>query len=188
MQWETLLENNEIKYTLISIGIFLLFLLLRKIFITYKYKFVLKTISKTPTIFFTELLEAFKKPLQCMFVIVGFYIAVHYFPYIDEENKLFLQIIQSLIIVLIIWGFFNLASATSLLFSKINRKTNMHIDQILIPFISRGIRVIIVAIGISVMAEVFGFRISGFVVGLGLGGLAVALVAHEVIANLLAGV
>src|SRR5690625_5128381 len=155
MQWETLLENNEIKYTLISIGIFLLFLLLRKIFITYIYKFVLIASSKTPTRCFTELLEAFNKPLQWMFVIVGFYIAVHYFPYIDEENKLFLQIIQSLIIVLIIWGFFNLASATSLLFSKINRKTNMHIDQILIPFILRGISVIIVAILIIIFTEFF---------------------------------
>ncbi|HLS35136.1 MAG TPA: mechanosensitive ion channel family protein [Bacillota bacterium] len=187
MQWETLLENNEIKYTLISIGIFLLFLLLRKIFITYIYKFVLKASSKTPTRFFTELLEAFKKPLQWMFVIVGFYIAVHYFPYIDEENKLFLQIIQSLIIVLIIWGFFNLASATSLLFSKINRKTNMQVDQILIPFISRGIRVVIVAIGISIIAEIFNYNISGFVAGLGLGGLAVALAAQEVLANLFGG-
>src|SRR5690625_8037627 len=72
-----------------------------------------------------------------------------------EENKLFLQIIQSLIIVLIIWGFFNLASATSLLFSKINRKTNMHIDLILIPFILRGISVIIVAILIIIFTEFF---------------------------------
>src|SRR5690625_7737414 len=99
MQWETLLENNEIKYTLISIGIFLLFLLLRKRCITHIYKFVLKASSKTPTRFFTELLEAFKKPLQWMFGIVGFYIAVHYDPDINEENKLCVRLIQSLIIV-----------------------------------------------------------------------------------------
>src|SRR5690625_7790144 len=110
-------------------------------------------------IFFTELLESFKKPLQWMFVIVGFYIAVHYFAYIDEENKLFLQIIQSVIIVLIIWGFFNLASAASLLFSNINRMTDMHVDQIFIPFISRALRVVLVAVGFRITAEVLRYRI-----------------------------
>src|SRR5690625_3939403 len=122
-----------------------------------------------------------------MIVILVIDIAVTYFLHICKEYKLFLQIIQSLIIVLFIWGFFNLASATSLLFSKINRKTNMQVDQILIPFISRGIRVVIVAIGISIIAEIFNYNISGFVAGLGLGGLAVALAAQEVLANLFGG-
>src|SRR5690625_2964221 len=187
MQWETLLANEDIKNTLISLAVFLLFLLLRRIFIRYIYKFILKVSSITPTRFFTELLEACKKPFQWLFASVGSYIAMHYFPYIDEENKLFLHIIQSLIIVLIIWGFFKLASATSLLFSKITRKTNMQVDQILTPFISRGIRVVIVAIGISIIAEIFNYNISGFVAGLGLGGLAVALAAQEVLATLFGG-
>src|SRR5690625_1589064 len=63
----------------------------------------------------------------------------------------------------------------------------MQVDQILIPFISRGIRVVIVAIGISIIAEIFNYNISGFVAGLGLGGLAVALAAQEVLANLFGG-
>lgn len=182
-----LMTLTEIDQLLISLGIFLIFLLLRRIFITYVYKFILRISRKAPAELFTQLLLAFEKPLQWLFVIAGVYIAVEYFPYIDQQNPLFLKIIQSLVIIMIGWGLFNLTSSTSLLFSKINRRGNIYIDDILVPFISRGIRVIIVAIGISIIAEIFGYPISGFIAGLGLGGLAFALAAQDVLANLFGG-
>src|SRR5690625_798608 len=125
--------------------------------------------------------------MEWLFVIIGFNIAAHYFPYLDKSNKLFSNTIQASVVLLIVWGLFNLTKATPLLFSRINRRKNVQIDEILIPFISKWVQVVIVAIGISIVAEVYGFGISGFVAGLGLGGLAFALAAQDVIANLFGG-
>src|SRR5699024_7729345 len=133
MNWHTLWEIEDVKNTIIAIGILLVFLLLRRLFIKYIYKLILGLTSKSPTELFTQLLIASKKPLQWFFVIIGIYIAAAYFPYLDQDNKLFTNVIQSSIIMVIVWGLFNLTSATSLLFSRINRRGNVHLDEILIP-------------------------------------------------------
>lgn len=188
MDLEALIQNEDFKMVLISLGILLLFLLLRKFFITYLYKFILRMSSKGKSKFFNQLLLAFEKPLQWLFVLIGVYVAAIYFPYFSHENELFSQIVQSLVIVFIVWGLVNLTEATHLLFSSINHRGNVKIDEILIPYIRRGAQVIIVAIGISVIADVFNYGIGGFVAGLGLGGLAFALAAKDVLANLFGGV
>ncbi len=66
---------------------------------------------------------------------------------------------------------------------KISDKINVEIDQILIPFLSKAVRFIIIAISISVIAQEFNYEVGGFVAGLGLGGA-----AQEVIKNLFGGV
>nr|WP_316252536.1 mechanosensitive ion channel family protein [Bacillus aquiflavi] len=58
----------------------------------------------------------------------------------------------------------------------------------LIPFLSKTIRFIIIAIGISMIAEEFGYDVNKFIAGLGLGGLAVALAAKDALGNLFGGV
>ncbi|MFP3359363.1 mechanosensitive ion channel family protein, partial [Planococcus sp. SIMBA_143] len=70
----------------------------------------------------------------------------------------------------------------------INHKYNVKIDHILIPFFSKALRLIIVAIGISVIAQEFEYDINGFVAGLGIGGLAFALAAKDALANLFGGI
>lgn len=172
----------------ISIGIFLLFLIFRKLFTKYIFNLLLKLSRKAPSDFFTHIFLAFQKPVQWLFIIIGIYVAVGYFPYIDQDNRLFNDLIRSSIIFLIAWGFFNLSSSSSLLFQKINEKSNLQIDAILIPFLSKAIRVIIVAIGISIIAQEFDYDINGFIAGLGLGGLAFALAAQDAIKNLFGGV
>lgn len=172
----------------ISIGIFLLFLLFRKIFSTYIFKLILKITRKTPTDFFTHVFLAFEKPLRWLFVIIGIYAAVAYFPFINQKNLTFIAFFKSSIIVLITWGLYNLSSSTSVLFEKLNKRLNFEMDQILIPFLSKTIRFVILAISLSVIAQQFGFDVNGFVAGLGLGGLAFALAAKDAIGNLFGGI
>src|SRR5699024_8380039 len=74
------------------------------------------------------------------------------------------------------------------LFKRFNANSKVKIDDILVPFLSKGIRFIIIALSISVIAEEFDYDVNGFVAGLGLGGLAFALAAKDMIANLFGGV
>ncbi|MBS4219852.1 mechanosensitive ion channel family protein [Bacillus sp. FJAT-49711] len=188
MFWEYINTYENFKNTLISIGILFFFLFLRKIFAKYVFTLFLKLTSKVPSQLFTNIWKAFEKPMQWFFIILGIYIAAYYFPYFGQNDRLFISLIKSAIILLAAWGLFNLSDSSSLLFTRINKRYNIEIDNILIPFLSRTIRIIIVALAISMIAEEFNYSVSGFVAGLGLGGLAFALAAKDALANLFGGI
>lgn len=185
--WEKISTETWIDLG-ISIGIFLLFLIFRKIFSKYFYKLLLRTMKKTPVDFLEQLFIAFEQPLRWLFIIIGIYVSAHYFPYLSVENQLFRSLISSGVIAIITWGLFNLASSSSVLFRKLGERTNIKINETLIPIMSKTLRFIIVAISISVIAQEFGYHINGFIAGLGLGGAAFALAAQDVIKNLFGGV
>ncbi len=179
--------NENVQLTLISIGIFLLFLVLRKMFIKYVYVIVLKLSRKSPTEFFSYLLTSFEKTLQYIFVIIGLYVSMKYFPYISHKNELFVQLIRSGLVFSIAIGLYNLAEHTSVFFAKINDRGKVYLDHIISTFLSRILRFVIVAISIAIVADIFGYNVNGFVAGLGLGGLAFALAAQDAISNLFGG-
>ena len=188
MTWEFIFSNGFLMDIAISIGIFLMFLIFRRIFTKYVFVLLVKLGKKAPGDFFSQVLLAFEKPIQWFFLIIGIYVAANYFPHFNQTNLLFLNIIRSTIIIVIGWGLVNLASSSSLFFLKVNQKYNMEIDEILIPFISKALKVIIGAICFSIIAQEFGYNISGFVAGLGIGGLAISLAAKDALANLFGGV
>ncbi|SHN12686.1 mechanosensitive ion channel family protein [Gracilibacillus kekensis] len=185
--WESITYEDYVNMA-ISLGIILIAFIIRKVFIKYIFYLFLRLSNTEKTELLNHALKAFEKPLRVLFVIIGVYIAVDYFPYLDQDNDLFESINRVSVIIVIAWWLYNLSSSTSLLFMKISDRINVEIDQILIPFLSKAVRVIIIAISISVVAQEFGYEVSGFVAGLGLGGLAFALAAQEVIKNLFGGV
>ncbi|MBM7573239.1 mechanosensitive ion channel family protein [Aquibacillus albus] len=182
ISYETLIDIG------ISIGVFLVFLIFRKIFAKYVFHLILKISKKTPTDFFSNVCLAFEHPIRWIFLIIGIYVAVGYFPYLEQSNEVFRQCIRSGIIAMIAWGLYNLSSSSSLLFTNINERTNIKIDPILIPFLSKTIRFVIIAISFSIIAQEFDYDVNGFVAGLGLGGLAFALAAKDAIGNLFGGI
>jgi len=181
-------EDIYVVNIAISIGILLLFVLFRKVFTNYVFKLLHKLGDKAPTSFFSSVLDAFQLPIQWVFIVVGVYIAAVYFPFVDHANILFIKILRAILIGLLGWGLFNLSSSTSLVFAKISKRFSLEIDDIIIPFVSRAIRFVIVAIIITIILTEFGFDVNGFMAGLGLGGLAIALAAKDAVSNLFGGV
>lgn len=182
------LDYDMLKNLGISIGILVLFILFRNLFTKYVFQLIIKLARKTPTEFLTKICLSFERPLGWAFIIVGLYVAMDYFPFIEQHNALFLKFLRSMIIVLITWGLFNLSSPTTGILISLNEKMNDKIDLILLPFISRTIRVIMVAISISIIGQEFDYDVNGLVAGLGLGGLAFALAAKEAVGNLIGGI
>ncbi len=188
MNWEFFITNKYLQDIGISLGIFLLFLLFRKIFTRYVFAFLLKLSRKTRSKFLPNVFLAFEKPVQWLFIIIGLYFAIKYYFYIDHTNLTIIRVFRASIIFIISWGFFNLASTSSLIFQTINEKTSIKIDDILIPFLSRTLQVIIMAISLTVILQVFDYEISGLIAGLGIGGLAISLAAKDALANLFGGI
>ncbi len=59
------------------------------------------------------------------------------------------------------------------------------IDDHLIVFLRKGIRVFVIVIAVLVTADNIGFKVTGMIAGLGVGGAALALAAQGLIGNLL---
>lgn len=171
----------------ISLAIVLVFWVFRKLFARYIFSLLLRYSRKTKTDFLSHIFLSFEKPIQWFFTIAGFYIAAKYFPFFEQNNKLFLDIIRSSIIIVITWGLYNISAASSAVFIKVREKYGLEIDDILIPFLSKALRVIIIAISLSIIAQEFDYDVNGFVAGLGLGGVAIALAAKDAIGNLFGG-
>ncbi|OCA86117.1 mechanosensitive ion channel protein [Bacillus sp. FJAT-27225] len=182
------LEEELLKDLGISIGILAAFILFRNLFTKYVFQLVIKLARKKPTEFLSQICLSFEKPLSWAFIIVGLYVSMDYFPFVEQQNAFFLKCLRSMVIVLITWGLFNLSSPSTGILISINKKMNNRIDLILLPFLSRTIRVILVAISISIIAQEFDYDVNGLVAGLGLGGLAFALAAKEAVGNIIGGV
>lgn len=187
MSFESIFTYENIQNIGISIGIFLLFLLVRKLFTKYIFSIVLRITRKVRIDFMTQILLAFERPIQNMFMTLGVVVAMVYFPFLNYNNPLFLTIVSSLFIIQFAWGLYNLAASSSILFARLNERYNFDVDNILIPLISKGLRFVIVAITFTVVLQEFGYEISGFVAGLGLGGLAISLAAKDMLANMFGG-
>lgn len=188
------MESIKVYFTLwglqqigITIGITLLFYFFRKIFTKYLFVGIYRLSKKAPTELFESVLKAYERPLQWLFTIIGIQVAAHYFPGFNEDAPLFIHFVRSSIIFLIFWGLYNLSGSTSALFLKLNEKYNKTIDEILIPILSKTVRVIIILIGLSVVAQEFNYDVNGFIAGLGIGGLAFALAAQDALKNMLGG-
>ncbi len=63
--------------------------------------------------------------------------------------------------------------------------TRSEVDDHLINFLRKGIRIFIIIVAALVTADNIGFKVTGAIAGLGIGGIAVGLAAQGLIANIL---
>ncbi|MFD1851704.1 mechanosensitive ion channel family protein [Oceanobacillus bengalensis] len=190
MTWEYFISIDHLIDLGIAVGIFLLFMLFRKLFTKYVFSILLKLTRKTKIGFLSNILVAFEKPVQWLFTIIGLYVAIRYYGIsIGYNIPSFVSSLMSVSFVLLFtWGLMRLSSSTSALFRKINEKTDIKIDEILIPILSKTVQFVILAIALTVVLQEFGYNIEAFIAGLGLGGLAISLAAKDALANFLGGI
>lgn len=184
------LTYRKLEYVGIAIGVFALFILLKKFFTNNVFKIILKLVNKTKFNADTKIVTAFQKPVTNFFGVLGFYFAfkILILAQISISDMFIDKVFSCVVIILLSWGLYNLTDESSLLFDKMHTFYDVKVDIILFPFISKTLRLIIVAIAITIIAEKWGYDIQGFVTGLGLGGLAFALAAKDVAGNIIAGI
>ncbi len=171
---------------IIAFVIFLIFILARGVFTQYLFKVILRVTQRAKAELDTKILLGLEGPLRVSFVVLGIYFALKFLPLSASLEFSILKIFRIAIIVLLTWGVYNLTD--TYLFAAIGRRLDFEIDEILVPFLSKVLRLIIIVLALSVIAEEWGYNVSGFVAGLGLGGLAIALAAKDALSNVFGGV
>lgn len=172
----------------IAFSIFLLFLIFRKIFANYIFRFLLKISKKTKTELDTSIVISFEKPFRIFFIVIGLYLAFMYLPLQAEYNLILVRFLRISIIVLIAWGLYNFVGNSSSIYAELVSKLDINLDNILIPFLSKILRFIIVFFAFVLVVSELGYDVNGFIAGLGLGGLAFALAAQDTASNIFGGI
>ncbi|MEK3883715.1 mechanosensitive ion channel family protein [Paenibacillus sp. PL2-23] len=174
----------------ISLGIFALFLLFRKLFVSFLFSYLMRKLERVRLA--ARVLEGFEKPLRGIFVLLGAYLAIIYYATGDSWLYLHLYVVHSLfrsfMILLIGVGLYNLSASSSVLLETISKRFGGDDSSMLIPFLSKVVRFIIVVIVFTAVVSEWGFNINGVVAGMGLGSLAIALAAKDTLGNILGGI
>ena len=130
----------------------------------------------------------FEKPLRTLFIVLGLYASLRVLGTDFHVSMEFIShCLNSAIIILISWGFYNLTGDYSVLFDEMKERFGLSVDMILFPFVSKTIRLIILALALTLVLSEWGKNIQMFITGLGLGGLAFSLAAKDAASNIIAG-
>ncbi len=172
----------------IALLIFLVFLGFRKLFTKYIYKLILALVKKLPVDIVSKILLAYERPLRWFWVILGTYLALTYLPFPITTFNFVQQVFRSFIIALIGWGIFNYFSDQSNPFERMISRTKLDADSMLIPFLGRVFRMLVVIFTAVSILDTWNIQIGAFVAGLGVAGLAFSLAAQDTVANFFGGV
>ncbi|MFC1545852.1 mechanosensitive ion channel family protein [Pseudomonadota bacterium] len=133
------------------------------------------------------LLAAAEKPASWLIMVVGLLITMHLLnppveifpllPLADRAGKV-------ISITLGIWFLWRLIDGFAAYFSSRAAQNHSAMDDQLVPFIAKTLKVFLALTGVLVVAQNMGYSISGLIASLGIGGIAVAMAAKDTISNI----
>jgi len=133
------------------------------------------------------LLTAAEKPADWLILILGLMLSMHIlnpplesFPLVDIAD----HAARLAAIALGSWFVWRLIDGFSAYFSARAAHTQTALDDQLVPFISKTLKIFLIFTLVLVLAQNMGYSISGLIASLGIGGLAIAMAAKDTIANI----
>ena len=133
------------------------------------------------------LLKSLRKPAEFLVFVIGlsFVIEILQLPHEPTDlDGMANDVIHVLLTFNIAWFCYNLVSLLEHWLNHWAEKTDSTLDDQLIPFIRKSLRVFIVVMALLMLIQNLGYSISGLLASLGLGGLAVALAAKDSLSNI----
>ena len=187
--WQTAVFGIGVGQVLSALAVFILFLLLRRVFTRIVLGPLGSITRHTKNDFDDELIAALEEPLRFVFIIIGLYAATQVVSFPEEINVLLTHLVRSLIAFAIFWTLYRCVAPLSFLIDKaFGAIGQTSLGDSLKEFVAKLARFVIVCVGVVAVLEEWQFNVGAVLGGLGLVGMAVALGAQSLIANLFAGV
>lgn len=101
----------------------------------------------------------------------------------DTALVILLVAVKLLVSLSGIWSAFRLVDVLHALLMKKARRTHNKFDDLLIPMVSKTLKLFVIVIGIVFVADNLNVDVTSLLAGLGLGGLAFALAAKDLLGN-----
>lgn len=135
-----------------------------------------------------SMLKVLEMPIRFLFAILGFLLSLKILNLPKPVDVFFIHLILTLVLFSIFWMVYRFVDIFSGILHKYANKTETKLDDMLMPFFSKGLKTVIIILGIVFVLQEWKFNIAGILTGLGLGGLAFALAAKDTLSNLFGSV
>ncbi len=169
---------------IVSLVIFLLFYLLRRLIARFILNRLSRIVSKTSNQIDDAVIEVLDGPLKFLPVVLGFFIASSYLD-VSDNNQDFLDLLnRTLITIFIFW----LLHQLIIPFSFVIKNFESKISKPLVDWTLKGLKILVIVLGAVAILELWGIRVGPVIAGLGLFGVAVALGAQDLFKNLISGI
>ena len=169
---------------IVSLVIFLLFYLLRRLIARFILNRLSRIVLRTSNQIDDAVIEVLDGPLKFLPVVLGFFIASSYLD-VSDNNQDFLDLLnRSLITIFIFW----LLHQLIIPFSFVIKNFESKISKPLVDWTLKGLKILVIILGAVAILELWGIRVGPVIAGLGLFGVAVALGAQDLFKNLISGI
>ncbi len=165
-------------------GIFLIFLVFRKLFTLIVIKTLRHIVSRTKTSVDDKILDVITGPLKFAFIIIGLYFG---FEFMGILNETIAKIIKTLIIFSVFWVFYDAVSTFESVIYKFAKNFGKELYREIGTFIIKTLKIFVFTVGLVAILQEWSINVSAFIASLGLGGLAFALAAKDTASNLFGG-
>jgi MscS family membrane protein len=142
---------------------------------------------RTATDLDDQLLACMRKPLELLVLIAGLFVAVQILKLPVEPTDVrggAYALLRALITVAGGWALFNMAGVFGRYLEELSAKTENDLDDHLIPFLRKSLRVFIVILAGIMVIQNLGYSTSGLLASLGIGGMALAFASKDALANI----
>jgi len=177
----------SVQRLVLVFALLFLALLLKKVIAHLFTRAIFKAAQKTSSEMDEMLLKNLNKPAEFLVLVAGFYLAVEILQLPKEPTNIdgiAQNIGQVLLTFNLAWFCYNMVSLLERWLSHWAGRTESTLDDQLVPFVRKSLRVFIVFLAVLMLVQNLGYSISGLLASLGLGGLAVALAAKDSLSNI----
>lgn len=182
--WQNGVFGTDLGKVMIAVGIFALFLVIRRLFSRFVIAALKRAVKRSKTDLDDKVLEAVDKPLRFVPVILGLFFASEYLTPSEDFQVFASNLMRSLIAFNIFWIFYSAVGPLGEAFKKLEDV----FGESLVEWLVKLLKVVIFFIGAAAILELWGIKVGPLLAGLGLFGVAVALGAQDLFKNLIAGV
>ncbi len=181
--WNKGLLQTSFGHIFVALGIVVLALLVRKLFVKLVFGWLRRMAAKSRTTLDDEALAVLERPMSLIPVVAGLYFAADYLDLSGGIEAFTDRLIRSLIVFVIFWAFRNLVAPLSTVLRQVER----YLTTSMVEWLLKAINVALIFIGAATVLEIWGIHIGPIIAGLGLFGVAVALGAQDLFKNLISG-
>lgn len=181
--WNTPVLGSDVGTLVTTLGIVLVFVLLRNVFTTVVINRLHKLTAKTKNNIDDELFAALEKPLSLVPVLIGLFIATAYLGPTGKLATLLYNLEKSLIAITMFWALHNAVDPLSVTLNRLEKV----FSKPMVNWLRKGIKLFLILVGAATVLEIWGVEVGPIIAGLGLFGVAVALGAQDMFKNLIAG-
>ncbi|MGY9061670.1 MAG: mechanosensitive ion channel family protein [Rhodospirillales bacterium] len=181
--WKNDVAGTDMGRILAATGIFIGFLLVRKLFTQFILLWIKSVVKKTSTLLDDAAVSIIEEPIRFIPVVLGVFFATQHLQLVGIYAEIADNAVRSLIAFAIFWGFVRVLRPISHLMTRLEKVFTPE----LVEWLIKAIRIAVMLIGAATILQIWGIQVAPIIAGAGLFGVAVALGAQDLFKNLIAG-